>query len=284
MRFIQDISLETLSLLDRVHKQSKYHKVRQRALCIRLSFERYKINELTTIFNVSRSTIYNWFNNWEEEGLRGLYDYKGRGRKKLFDEEQQEQIKEWTKENPKQLNVVQNKAEKEWGIKASKDTIKRVLKSSNFTWHRIRKVLGGKPDETEYQEKSELLEELKERDKKGEINLTYLDEVGFSLVPCVPYCWQEIGEPVTIKSERSKRLNVLGFFNRKNELESYIFEGAITSNVVVACIDDFCKNIEKETVLVMDRASIHECSLVREQEEKWKQKGLSIFWLPTYSS
>ena len=70
---------------------------------------------------------------------------------------------------------------------------------------------------------------------------------------------------------------------RKNELFSYVFEESITSNVIVACIDDFCKNIEKETVLVMDRASIHDCSLVREQEEKWKQKGLSIFWLPTYS-
>ena len=113
MRFIQNLSHETLNLLNRVHKQSKHHQVRQRALCIRLSFEKHTIKELMAIFNVSRSTIYNWFNNWEEEGLRGLYDYKGRGRKKLFDEEQQEQIKEWTKENPKQLNVVQNKAEKE---------------------------------------------------------------------------------------------------------------------------------------------------------------------------
>jgi transposase len=236
------------------------------------------------ILKVSRSTIYNWFNNWEEEGLIGLYDYKGRGRKKLFNKEQQQQLKEWTKETPKQLNLVQDRAEKEWGIKASKDTIKRVLKSVNFTWHRIRKVLGGKPNEEEYADKTELLEELKEKERKGDIDLRYLDEVGFSLIPCVPYCWQEIGEQVTIKSERSKRLNVLGFFNRKNELESYIFEDSITSNVVVACIDDFCKKIQKETVLVMDRASIHDCAMVREREKEWKQKGLTLFWLPTYSS
>ncbi|NEP44439.1 MAG: helix-turn-helix domain containing protein [Okeania sp. SIO2H7] len=134
MRFIEDLSYETLNLLNRVHKQSKHHQVRQRALCIRLSFEKHTIKELMAIFNVSRSTIYNWFNNWEEEGLIGLYDYKGRGRKKLFSQEQQQQLKDWTKENPKQLNLVQNKAEKEWGIKASKDTIKRVLKSAKLTW------------------------------------------------------------------------------------------------------------------------------------------------------
>ncbi len=284
MRFIQNLSYETLSLLDRLNKQSKHNRVRQRALCIRLSFEKHTIKELKAIFKVSRSAIYNWFNNWEEEGLVGLYDYKGRGRKKLFNQEQQEKLKEWTRENPKQLNLVQNQAEKEWGIKASKDTIKRVLKFANFTWHRIRKVLGSKPDEQEYGEKSELLEELKEKEKQGKIDLRYLDEVGFSLITLVPYCTQEIGEQVTVKSERSKRLNVLGFFNRKNELESYIFEESITSNVVVACIDVHCQNLPKETVLVMDRASIHDCSLVRGQEEEWKKKGLSIFWLPTYSS
>ena len=83
-------------------------------------------------------------------------------------------------------------------------------------------------------EKLNYKEILKERDKKGEIDLRYLDEAGFSLTPCVPYCWQEIGEQVTIKSERSKRLNVVGFFNKNQELFSYIFEESITSNVIVA--------------------------------------------------
>lgn len=284
MRYIENLSPETVSLLNRLNKQSQHHQVRQRALCIRLSFEKHTINQLIKIVKVSRRTIYNWFNAWEEMGLIGLYDRKGRGRKPLFNSEQKEQIKKWTKQHPQQLNLVLNKVKKNWGIKTSKDTIKRILKSVNLTWHRIRKVLGGQPDEQEYAVKTELLEKLKEKERKGKIDLRYLDEVGFSLIPCVPYCWQEIGEQVTLKSNRSKRLNVLGFFNRKNELESYIFEGSITSNVVVACIDDFCKNIEKETVLVMDRASIHDCSLVREQEEQWKQKGLSILWLPTYSS
>ena len=283
MRYIENLSQETVSLLNRLNKQSQYHQVRQRALCIRLSFEKHTINQLIKILKVSRRTIYNWLNAWEEWGFIGLYDRKGRGRKPLFNSEQKEQIKKLTKKHPQQLNLVQSKVEKKWGIKVSKDTIKRVLKSANFTWHRIRKVLGGRPDEQEDLEKAEVLEKLKEREQKGEIDLRYLDEVGFSLIPCVPYCWQEIGEQVSIKSERSKRLNVLGFFNRENELESYIFEGSITSNVVVACIDDFCNNIQKETVLVMERASIHDCAVVREREEEWKQKGLTIFWLLTYS-
>ena len=51
-------------MLERIHKQSKYYQVRQRAHCIQLSYQGYKISELMEIFKVSRNTIYNW-----EKGL-----------------------------------------------------------------------------------------------------------------------------------------------------------------------------------------------------------------------
>ncbi len=81
VRFIRGLSQETIKMLTRIYKQSKYHQVRQRAQCIKLSFEGYNIQELTQIFKVTRLTIYNWFNDWEFFGLVGLYDQKGRGRK-----------------------------------------------------------------------------------------------------------------------------------------------------------------------------------------------------------
>lgn len=74
MRYIEGLSQETVKLLNRLNKQSRHHQVRQRALalCIRLSWEKYTINELIKIFKVSRSTIYNWFNAWEDEGKLDL--------------------------------------------------------------------------------------------------------------------------------------------------------------------------------------------------------------------
>ena len=84
------------------------------------------------IFKVSRNTIYNWFNNWESLGLVGLYNREGQGRKRIFDKEQQKIIKEWVKETPKNLGRVQEKIQITWGIKASKDTIKRGIKCLRF--------------------------------------------------------------------------------------------------------------------------------------------------------
>ena len=128
MRQIKGLTKETLKLLKRIYKQSKYYQVRQRAHCIQLSYQGYKIDELMRIFQVSRNPIYNWFNNWENSCLVGLYDRPGRGRKTLCDINQQEKIKEWVKESPKNLVKVQERIKKEWGIKVSKDTIKRVIK------------------------------------------------------------------------------------------------------------------------------------------------------------
>ena len=88
----------------------------------------------------------------------------------------------------------------------------------------MRRVVGGKPDKQEYKEKQEQLTELLEQEKQGKIDLRYLDE------------------------KRSKRLNVVGLMNRNNNLSAYVFEGSITSAVILACIDDFARQSTKPTV------------------------------------
>ncbi len=54
------------------------------------------------------------------------------------------------------------------------------------------------------------LQQLKERESVGEIEIRYVDESGFCLTPYIPYAWQENKYKITIKSQQSKRLNVLG--------------------------------------------------------------------------
>src|SRR6516162_7818755 len=56
MRFIQDLSPETIPLLQKIYKKSKYHRVRQRAQCLLLSYQGYTIKELSHIFQVDRIT------------------------------------------------------------------------------------------------------------------------------------------------------------------------------------------------------------------------------------
>jgi transposase len=283
MIFISRLSSETKKLLLRIEKDSKYYRTRERAKCIRLSYEKYKTEQLKEILNVSYITIIRWLKNWRENGLVSLYDQKGKGRKEILSPSEKELIKQWLKETPKQIKQVQIKVEKELGKKVSKDTIKRVVKSLHMTWHRIKKIVGGEPPKEEYEAKKEELKKLIELDKTGEIDLRYVDESGFSLMSYSPYGWQEKGEEIKVKSKRSRKIDVLGFMRRNNELESYIFEGGINSEVIIKCIEKVSKKIQIKTVLVMDKASIHTSKKIKEKEKEWLEKGLKIFFLPAYS-
>jgi transposase len=283
MRYIKGLTKETSKLLRRVYKQSKYYQVRARAHCILLSYQRYKISELMAIFKVSRNTIYNWFNNWEYSGLVGLYNHSGQGRKKIFNQQQQEIITEWVKETPKNLRLAQEKIKKQWGVTASKETIKRVIKATLMGWYRIKRRVGGFPVPEFFTRKIKELEKLIELERREIIEIRYVDETGFCLIPYIPYAWQSRQQQIEVKSQQSKRLNVLGFLTRKNELEAYTFQDSINSDVVIACLDKFCEKITKKTVLIMDNSSIHQNNFFWDKEEEWANKGLEVFFLPTYS-
>lgn len=283
MRFTREVFPETQQLLQRLYRQSRHHQVRQRAHCILLSSQNYSIAQLRDIFGVSRKTLSNWFNNWEAQGVVGLYNRPGRGRKATFSQEQIEQIRVWTQQSPRQLKQVVQKVQQAWDITISTKKIKRVLKAVSMSWHRFRRVVGGHPDLQEYAEKQARLESWKRLEAQGELDLYYLDEAGFCLIPCIPYAWQPIGETLGIESRRSHRLNVLGLMTRSNQLETYSSEQSITSDVVIACIDAFFPTVEKRTVIVVAQASIHTSDAIQDKLEEWGQRQIEIFQLPSYS-
>jgi transposase len=235
------------------------------------------------IFSVSRKTIYNWFEGWETGNMVGLYDRAGRGRHPTFTLEQQAQIREWGQEYPQQLKQVLHKIKEQWGTEVSHKTLTRVLKKMQMSWHRFRRVVAGQPDAQEYAIKKTQLEELKQLEASGELDLYYLDETGFCLIPYVPYGWQLIGQTLEIPSQRSQRLNVLGVMNRHHHLEAYVSTQSITREVVIACIDQFFAHVERRTVIVMDKASMHRSDAILDQLEEWKQRNIEIFELPSYS-
>jgi transposase len=283
MIFIREINPLSFNLLERIYRQSRHHQVRQRAHFLILASQGTKVKELMSIFQVSYKTIYNWINRWESEGIVGLYNKPGRGCKRTFKPEQEERIREWALQEPRQLKKVLQLVKEEWGIEVSTETIKRILRKFSMSWHRMRRDVGGEPNPREYKEKQAQLTELKRLEDLGKINLYYLDETGFSLIPSVPYAWQDMGEYLTINSRRSPRLNVLGVLNRNNHLETYVSSQSINSDVVIACIDAFFPVVDKPTFIVVDQASIHKSDAIFDKIEEWKERGITIFELPSYS-
>jgi transposase len=71
--------------------------------------------------------------------------------------------------------------------------------------------------------------------------------------------------------------------NRKNDLHPSIFEQAINTSVVVACLSDFCKHLKKKTVVVMDNSSIYRSEEFEGCIARWKKKGVIIKYLTPYA-
>jgi transposase len=152
--------------------------VRQRAHFLILASQGFRFEELMKIFNISYKTIYNWMNRWESEGIVGLYNKPGRGRKRIFKPEQESKIREWALQEPRQLKKTLQKVKEEWDIEVSTETIKRILRKFYMSWHRMRRDVGGEPNPIEYKEKSAQLTEFKRLEDEGKMNLYYLDETG----------------------------------------------------------------------------------------------------------
>ena len=115
------------------------------------------------------------------------------------------------------------------------------------------------------------------------IDLIYFDQSGFNLYAKVVYAWQKRGERTVIPVSKGKSQNVLGFmWHQCQRFESFVFDGSIDSNVVIGCFDIIASNIQKETVIVLDNASIHRSQEFADKIDEWKTLGLKIYFLPPY--
>ena len=116
-------------------------------------------------------------------------------------------------------------------------------------------------------------------------NSPYSPKTGYSYAGLysVLDAWQETGKNIEVPSSHSSSLNVLGFINRSCHFESFIFEGSVNTDVVVACFNEFAKIIKKPTYVLVDNASTHTSNFFLAQLDAWKELGLLVIHLSTYS-
>lgn len=148
---------------------------------------------------------------------------------------------------------------------------------------RIRKTTKGTPSPQLYAYKKEKLQELEQQFKDGRINLFFGDGSFVCTEGYVPYGWQFPWENVTIPSEKKARLNIWGMVDYNSIYHGFSSMESMTSEKIADFIDKFSVTIKKETVIVLDNASVHRSKLMQEMIKIWEKRGLYIFFLPPYS-
>jgi len=143
--------------------------------------------------------------------------------------------------------------------------------------------LKGAPPEEVYRLKKEVLGELETFSENGLLDLYYGDQSGVSLEPCVPYGWQFADEQVSMPTAKGRGVNCFGLFTRSNKSVIAVSENSIKAEFVIEQLERLSFSIRRITVVVLDNARIHTGRKMRERIEYWQQRGLFIFYLPTYS-
>jgi transposase len=281
--FVDHLTPEEIITLEELHHNHPKPAARKRAQIILLNNQNYSISELQPIFNLSRQTLSTVIKRWSNIGLCGLFHQARSGRPRRLSSAQEVTVIEMIHQTPRSLKTVISNIEKKMDMTVSVSMLKQLCKRSGLTWKRIRKSLKSKRDSEAFDASRQQLEGLIERAKQGEIDRVYFDESGFSLTPSIPYAWQPIGETIKRPCSRSKQLNVLGFANHNGQFDSSVFEGSVTTAVVVACVDKFAEQIKRPTALIIDNAPTHTSHEFSAHLERWKGLGLMPIFISPYS-
>lgn len=283
-RFVAPLTTEEQENLMITFKTHSSYQARMRAHAILLSGRLFSIDQIAEIFDVHRNTVTEWLDRWEED--RSVDDRPGRGRPSILDEKEQKKVVKILDEQPQSTKRVLGQIEEKMGKAISRDTLRRIAKKHRRRWKRVRRSLRKKRDEADFQAAKAELDTLEtEAEETGEFQVCYGDEAGFALGKIITSAWQPIGETIEIaaSNEDDPRINVFGIYNRQNQFYSTMFEGSLTSEIVIACLDDYSFRITLPTLLAIDGASIHTSKEFQKRLEVWEERGLFIYLLPAYS-
>jgi transposase len=131
MRFVKLTEAELVTLQEG-HKNGSQFQFRNRCQCLIFSSQGRTIPELAQFFEVSRITIYQWLDRWESQGLVGLMNKPGRGRKPILSLQNPthvESVKTAVRKNAQSVKAVVAELETVLDEKMSTDTVKRFLKN-----------------------------------------------------------------------------------------------------------------------------------------------------------
>jgi transposase len=131
MRFVKLTEAE-LKTLQEGHKNGSQFQFRNRCFCLILSSQGKSVPELTKFFEVSRVTIYSWLDAWDKDGLVGLMNKPGRGRKPILSVQNAKQVKDVKaaiKKNRQSVKAMVAELESKIGVEMPPETLKRFLKN-----------------------------------------------------------------------------------------------------------------------------------------------------------
>jgi len=249
-------------------------------------------SHVANAYGIERSTLYRWLENYQQNGVAGLYRKEGSGRPKLLEELTEKELKHivltsaitygfesdlWT------VGRLHRVITDTFQVEISKHTVWRRLVAAGLTYQ--------KP-EHEYYEADENVRKhwrryeipkIKRCVAKNKAILYFQDESNISLSAFLGKTWSPRGQTPKAKVTGLRgSISAMSAISASGSLVFRLHEKRIASAEII----DFLRQMllhhpRRHLVVVMDQASPHTSQLTRTFIES--QERLHVFYLPPYS-
>lgn len=85
MRKVEALTKEEKKALEEIKKNYPTYTERNRASGILLSYRGYSPKEIADIFEITRRMVYNWLDEFRNEGVKSVLRKEGQGRKPILE-------------------------------------------------------------------------------------------------------------------------------------------------------------------------------------------------------
>ena len=140
-----------------------------------------------------------------------------------------------------------------------------------------------KRDELKFRAARAEIEDMLAAVDRGEIDLAYCDEAGFTQAHPNRSAWTPVGQCHVSTAQRGKRLNVVGALLSSGELFTAKLWETMTALLFVGFLGLLVEHVGKPLVVILDNASVHKAKEIEPLMKVLQGKGLKLYFLPTYS-
>jgi len=102
----------------------------QRAQALLLRYKDISVLDISFALNVRTETVYIWIKNYRNNGINSLYEKEGRGRKSIFKDIPQEEIRELIN-NKASIPIINANIKDKYNIDVSNESVRKLVKKNS---------------------------------------------------------------------------------------------------------------------------------------------------------
>jgi len=289
MRYVRELQDEEPLELSRMVRQ-EVGRVAIRANMILLSSFGYTVSDIEVIYQISKVTIYKWFDRFDEEGPDGLHDKPRSGRPSDVTQAVKDFVRRALEETPNKYGenctiwtvaLLQTHIKNELGLQLSEKVTRKTIHALGFRWRRPRWAAVRK-DPFEAQIMKGLARVILNRSLGVQAWLQ--DETKFRTLPPLRQMWMLKGQQVRIPTPKvNEKFYSYGSLNLDNGDWFDAFFDKVNSDATISYLDALLNTYPNTShILIWDQARYHTSRKV----ENWitEQERLSVLLLPKYAA